>query len=71
MQHAEFLCVLAVVAVGGLCYLSGWTSRVLWSAIACVITVVQICVSRSFGCTVAMVVASVLCAIAGRFDRRR
>jgi hypothetical protein len=71
MQHAEFLCGLAIVVVGTLCYVSGWTSRALWSALAIGVTIVQISISRSFGCPAAMIVVSVICACAGHFDRKR
>lgn len=71
MQHAEFLCGLAVIAAGGLCYLSGWTSRASWSAGAVIVTAIQLILSRSIGCAIAIVVVSVLCACAGQFDRKR
>jgi hypothetical protein len=71
LQVNEWVCVVGILLDGGLCYMAGWTSRASWSAAAVVVTIVQICISRGIGCAIAMVVVSVLCAVAGKFDRKR
>ena len=67
----EWVCLVAVLLVAGLCYFAGWKGRLAWSAAACVVAVVQVSLSRSLGCLGAMIVVGALCGFAGSFDKRR